>query len=211
MTPLPKDEMRRKYGLPADAFIVVHTGLAPYDMRYLAEAFVILAKRHPNSLLVMTVNRFPSFQAIMDRAGLAANVVYLGMLDRTRLTEAMACADVLALPYTNISVNRYRYPNKLGDYLAAGRPIVTNRTGDLGQLIEQERAGLLADDTPQSFAEQIEKVACDPALGEQLAQRGRQLAEEKLDWRFLAADLERFYHDILSGRPQPAGKQIANR
>src|ERR1022692_2374381 len=51
--PLPKKEMRRRFGLPEEASIAVHTGLAPYDMLYLAEAFVELARRYPGALLVM--------------------------------------------------------------------------------------------------------------------------------------------------------------
>ena len=195
--PLPKDEMRRKFRLPEDAFIAMHTGLAPYDMRYLAESFVILAQRQPRSILVMTARRFPEIEQILASAGLSDRLICLGMLDLTGLGEALACADALLLPYTNCSVNRYRYPNKLGDYLSAGRPIVTNRTGDLGSLVEREGVGLVADDTPEAFAASIEKLATDIHLATELAHRARQFAEQKLDWRFLAADLERFYHDIL--------------
>jgi glycosyltransferase involved in cell wall biosynthesis len=196
--PLPKQEMRRRFGLPADASIAVHTGLAPYDMPYLAEAFVELAKRHPKALLLMTGRHFPVIAQVAEAAGLSDRVVWRGMLDRTELTAAMACADVLLLPYTNRSVNIFRYPNKLGDYLSAGRPIVTNRTGDLGELVVGERVGLVAEDTPESFALAIKQIFDSPELADEMGRRGRDLAETKLDWRFLAADLERFYDETLA-------------
>jgi glycosyltransferase involved in cell wall biosynthesis len=120
------------------------------------------------------------------------------MLDREALSAAMACADVLLLPYTNRPVNLYRYPNKLGDYLSAGRPIVTNDTGDLGRLVAEERVGLVAPDTPEAFALAVKKLFDDVALADELALRGRALAETKLDWRFLARDLEAFYIQILA-------------
>jgi glycosyltransferase involved in cell wall biosynthesis len=195
--PLPRHDMRRRFGLPADALIAVHTGLAPYDMRYLAEAFVELVRRQPNALLVMTGRHFPVVARTIGEAGFSDRLVWLGMRHRAELTAAMACADVLLLPYTNRPVNVFRYPNKLGDYLSAGRPIVTNRTGDLGELVVRERVGLVAEDTPESFALAIKQLFDNPDLAADLGQRGRDLAETKLDWRFLAADLERFYHDIL--------------
>ncbi len=198
--PLPKKEMRRRLGLPEEASIAVHTGLAPYDMGYLAEAFVELVRRHPDALLVMAGRRFPILEQIVAAAGISHRLVRLGMLNRTSLTEAMACADVLLLPYTNRSVNIYRYPNKLGDYLSAGRPIVTNPTGDLGQLVAQERVGLVAQDTPEAFALAIKRLFDDPELADELGRRGRELAESKLDWRFLATGLERFYNETLAGR-----------
>ncbi len=130
--PLPKKEMRRRFGLPEDASIAVHAGLSPYDTEYLARSFVELVRLHPAAMLVVAGRHFPILDRIIAKAGFSSQLVRLGMLDREALTAAMACADVLLLPYTNRSVNLYRYPNKLGDYLSAGRPIVTNNTGDLG-------------------------------------------------------------------------------
>ena len=198
--PLSKTEMRTRFGLPVDASIAVHTGLAPYDMRYLADAFVHVAKQTPKALLVTTGRQFPIVEQILAAAGYSDRLVWLGMLDRDQLTAAMACADVLLLPYTNRSVNVFRYPNKLGDYLSAARPIVTNRTGDLGELVRREQVGLAVEDTPEAFAAAVIQLFENPQLGCELARRGRDLAETRLDWRFLAAGLEGFYHQILSGR-----------
>jgi glycosyltransferase involved in cell wall biosynthesis len=75
---------------------------------------------------------------------------------------------------------------------------VTNATGDLGDLIVQENVGLAVADTPQAFARAIKQLFEDPELAAELGQRGRALAESKLDWRFLAADLDRFYEQIVS-------------
>ena len=196
--PHPKNEMRRRFNLPAEALVAVHTGLAPYDMTYLAKAFVEIARRRPGALLVMAGRPFPMLESIIGRAGLSHQLVRLGMLDQATLSQVMACADVLLLPYTNRSVNLYRYPNKLGDYLCAGRPIVTNRTGDLGRLMVQERVGLAAQDTAESFADAVVRLFDDPALAQEMGERGRVLAESKLDWRFLAAGLERFYHATVT-------------
>jgi glycosyltransferase involved in cell wall biosynthesis len=196
--PMPKKNARRRFGLPENAPIAVHTGLAPYDIRYLAEAFVVLARQHAGAILVMAGRRFPILESIVGAAGFSHQLVSLGMLDRPSLVEAMACADVLLLPYTNRPVNRFRYPNKLGDYLSAGRPIVTNPTGDLGRLVAQERVGLLAPDSPEAFASAIKQLFDQPELADELGQRGRCLAESKLDWGFLATGLESFYHDTLS-------------
>ena len=136
--PFPKDEARRHLGIPLDASVAVHTGLAPYDIRYLAESFVHLAKWRPKALLVTAGRHFPALEEVVGAAGISERVVRLGILDRTELIQAMGCADVLLLPYTNRSVNIYRYPNKLGDYLSAGtsdrhqphgRPRPPGRTG----------------------------------------------------------------------------------
>jgi glycosyltransferase involved in cell wall biosynthesis len=198
--PLPKKEMRRRFGLPENAAIALHAGLSPYDIEYLAKSFVELVRQHPGALLVIAGRRFPILDRIVAEAGFSSQLVRLGMLDREALTAAMACADVLFLPYTNRTVNLYRYPNKLGDYLCAGRPIVTNDTGDLGRLVAEERVGLVVPDTTQAFALAAKQLFDDAALADELGRRARALAESKLDWRFLARDLEILYDQILAAR-----------
>jgi glycosyltransferase involved in cell wall biosynthesis len=196
--PLSKREMRRRFGLPENAAIALHAGLSPYDAAYLANSFVELVRRHPGAMLVIAGRRFPVLDRIIAEAGFSFKLVRLGMLDREALAAAMACADVLLLPYTKRIVNLYRYPNKLGDYLSAGRPIVTNDTGDLGRLVAEERVGLVVPDTPEAFALAVKKLFDDTALADELGRRGRALAETKLDWRFLARDLETFYSQTLA-------------
>lgn len=196
--PLPKKEMRRRFGLPENASIVLHAGLSPYDIEYLARSFLELVRLEPAALLAIAGPQFPLLERIIGQAGFSSRLVRLGMLDRATLAAAMACADVLLLPYTNRPVNLYRYPNKLGDYLSAGRPIVTNRTGDLGRLVAEERVGLAVPDTAEAFARATKQLLDDTALADELGRRGRALAETKLDWRFLARDLEIFYGQILA-------------
>jgi len=197
ITPLPKQAMRRRFGLPENAAIALHTGLAPYDMRYLAEAFVLLAKQQPKALLVMAGRHFPIVAQVVAAAGFSDRLIWLGMQDREGLTAAMGSADVLVLPYTNRSVNSFRYPNKLGDYLSAGRPVVTNRTGDLGQLVVDEQVGLAVEDTPEAFALAMKTLLDNGKLADEMGRRSREVAETKLDWGFLAAGLDRFYHETL--------------
>ncbi len=196
--PISKAEARGRLGFPENASIAVHTGLAPYDAEFLAQSFLQLVKLQPGALLVTTGRRFPALDRAIFSAGLTSQFTHLGMLGRDALPQVFACADALLLPYTDRSVNRFRYPNKLGDYLAAGRPIVTNRTGDLGQLVAEERVGLLADDTPEAFASSIKQLFDDAALRDELGRRARLLAESKLDWGFLAAGLERFYLETIA-------------
>ena len=196
--PLSKLESRRRFGLPEDAPIALHTGLAPYDAEYFAESFVRLARLHPGTLLVLTGHTYPALKKAAAQAGLSRQLISLGMIDLEARTAALAAADILLLPYTNRSVNRFRYPNKLGDYLAAGRPIVTNRTGDLGELVAEEGVGLAVEDTAESFAGAAKRLFDDEELANEMGRRGRALAESKLDWRYLAAGLERFYQETLA-------------
>jgi glycosyltransferase involved in cell wall biosynthesis len=198
--PLPADTMRQKHGLPLDAHIALYAGFAAHDIGLIAEAFVIVARQDPQALLVFTGGRFPELEARLAEEGFADRVRVMNLVPYEQYGEMLACADVLLLPYTNRPINLARYPHKLGDYIAAGRPVVTNPTGDVGPLMKAEGIGLAVDETPEAFADAILRLFSDPDLRARCGQAARRLAEERLSWRTLARSLAMYYQTVSARR-----------
>lgn len=103
------------------------------------------------------------------------------------------------LPYLSSPVNRGRFPNKFGDYLAAGRPIITHRTGDLGELVAREQVGVLASEDPPEFTRLMLDLFQSPAVLDQLGHRARQFAEKEWNCRLRAGQLLDFYQRLTYG------------
>ena len=197
---------RARAGLPANVPIVCYVGFNNYDAEYLARSFVALARRVPEVRMLMVGIQLPEFDAIVERAGLAARVIHRGVVPHAELGAQLACANVMLLPYLDRPINRGRYPNKIGDYMAAGRPTVANPTGDLRQLVERSGCGVLAGEDPEDFALAAAALLEDPARAEALGRRARVAAEEETSWRALAADLAEFYQRVCRAvRSQRAG------
>ena len=196
--PLPKQRMRRTQGLPVDGRIAVHSGFAPYDTALLGEAFVRVAEHDSKAWLLLVGGAFKDVIRLAREAGFADRVLSLGFVPYHRIGEFLACGDVMLLPYSNRGVNAARFPNKSADYLAAGRPVVTNPTGDLGRMVQEEGVGLVADETPESFADAILRLFQDTDLREEMGLRARAVAERRFAWRILARDVEAFYRGLLS-------------
>ena len=203
IVPLPKAEARAKLGLALDRDVVVHIGFAPYDAQLLTETFAALARRNPRALLVLSGGRMRIAEELLDRAGLGERMVHFGVVPYERLGEVLACGDVMLLPYSDRSLNRARYPNRVGDYLAAGRPIATNPTGDVGRMVRDEGVGLVADAEPEAFAGAIQGLLEDAPLREEMGRRARHLAETRLSWRSMAVPLEGLYQELMAGRQRP--------
>jgi glycosyltransferase involved in cell wall biosynthesis len=51
-------------------------------------------------------------------------------------SKFLSCANLFILTLNDNIINRCRWPNKTGDYLAAGRPILTTKVGDLAEMIK---------------------------------------------------------------------------
>ena len=138
--PQPAGEARARFGLPEDALVLVHTGFAPFDDWLLAHTFAELATAEPRAHLLMSGRRFPLVEERAAAVGAGNRVVHVGVVPYRELGSVMSCGDVMVVPYTAQPHNEARFPNRACDYLAAGRPIATNPTGDLARLVTTERS-----------------------------------------------------------------------
>ena len=82
-------------------------------------------------------------------------------------------------------------PNKMFDALAAGRPVLINVPGWLGDTIENNRCGHFVDpEHPDALADALEKLAADPELCQEMGRNGRALAEREFARDILVDRLE---------------------
>lgn len=133
------------------------------------------------------------------RYGLGDEYHEFGWLDYSRYAELLSCADVFVMLLRDNAVNKARWPNKLGDYFAAGRPILANAVGEVGHYMKM---------FPQSFIPvEWDRVSVERAIIGLLRHRAvlpelnvkvRKVAEGVLSWEAKTRKLERFYYEILS-------------
>ena len=74
--------------------------------------------------------------------------------------------------------------------MAAGLPVVATRVGGNSELVKHEASGLLVPvRDPKALAEALEQLLRDPSRRQQMASRGRQIAEQRYDQ---AESMERY-------------------
>ena len=82
-------------------------------------------------------------------------------------------------------------PNKMFDGLAAGRPILINVAGWLGETIDSNQCGQSVDsENPESLANALERLADDPNLRAEMGRNSRELADREFSREKLAIKLE---------------------
>ena len=134
-------------------------------------------------------------QQTLDKFSLGDNFIEFGWVDYAAYPEILSCADVFLLLQKNISTNVARWPNKAGDYFAAGRPILTNVVGDIGEIAKQNPAVFyLADWTEESISARILEIHNQkPDISR--FQKIREFANTH-SWHNKATELENFYKSI---------------
>ena len=114
-----------------------------------------------------------------------------------QINDYFNSCDICWLPFHDTNANRGRWPMKLNDYMAAGRPTVATAVGDVADLIRQEPIGLLAEVDPLSIAEQTARLTGDSDLRRKMGLRARELAISRFSWAALAGQLETLYAEIV--------------
>lgn len=194
--PMDKAQARESLGLPVDAPIVGFTGFVHYDLTLLLSAFDVLAKQRPDVRLLITGKPSPLVRQYAERGNWSDRVLHAGIVSYADLPRYLSAVDLNALPFADKQANRGRWPNKIGDYLSAGRPVVSNPTGDIQDLFTRYDIGTLTDESPEAFARGMATILDDPAHAQAQGVQARQVAEHELSWPNLTQRLEEHYSRI---------------
>ncbi len=196
--PLPKGESRRALGLPEKVPILGYVGFINYDLDCMIRAFPLVRERFPDALLLLVGQKSPVTERLRRECRIPDGIREVGVVPFPELSPYLAAADVLLLPFTDKICNIGRGPIKLGDYMAAGRPIVTHPVGDLRSVFEEdEPIGILAGEGPDGFARAVCTLLAEPERAERYGENARRLAEQKYAWARLAVRLEKIYAACL--------------
>lgn len=185
-------ELRVLHGLEA-RFIALYAGAhgMANDLWQLLEAAELL-REDPRIALVM-VGDGREKEALQAKArGLRLeNVNFLPPVETSRMPLLLADADCGLAVLKAIPMFTTTYPNKMFDYMAAGKPVVLAIDGVARRLVEEAGAGIFVPPgDPEALAGALRQLASDPGEARAMGQRGRSYVEAHYDRAHLALQLE---------------------
>lgn len=190
-----RESCRRALGLAADRPLIGHLGtLFEKDARLLFDSMRLLRKKREDLRLVLIGRHRLKLQRYN---GQRRFLIETGEIGRETLPLWLSACDLLVLPLKRSIANQGRWPSKINDYFASGRPVVSTPVGDIGTIFERERIGLLAEDRPEEFAHALDDLFQDPERQSCLGQRALAFVRDHLDWRLIARGVEKFYNEIV--------------
>jgi len=172
--------------------------LTTKDAQLLAETLRIVRCQIPN-LQFLAIGVSIAGSKLPFRATIQMEddgVVETGRVPFHRIGSYLAACDALLLPLWNNLSNTARWPSRINDYLAAGRPIVATRVGEVGALLEKYAFGLATDSTAQALADGLATIYQNPVQAKAFGENARLLAKGDLNWVHLTEQLETFYLKI---------------
>ena len=192
-------QIRKELGLD-DTFAVVYAGAlgAANDIYTVLRAADRL-RNEPNIRFVLFGDgkeRVP-LEREAQRLNLK-NVVFAGVHAKKEMPFVLASADVCLAILQNIKMFRTTYPNKVFDYMAAGRATILVIDGVIREVIEASKGGAFVqpgDD--EKLASTILELSQDPLRVKQMGVNAREYLVKHLDRRDRLDETLRFLQSLV--------------
>jgi glycosyltransferase involved in cell wall biosynthesis len=140
---------------------------------------------------VVIVGHGPEREQLVRRAAGLRHVTFVGPVPKHEVPAALRLFDACYVGYRHSSLYRFGVsPNKLYDYMAAGRPIIFAADAFNRPVDEAGCGRTVAPDDPAALAAAIRSLAaCPPAERDRIAANARAYVEAHHDYRVLAREL----------------------
>ena len=190
---------RRVHGLEGK-FMVLYAGAhgMSNDLGVVLEAADRLRERAEIAIVLLGDGKDkPALQKRAVELNLP-NVHFLASIPKTEMPAALAAANACLAILKPIPLYATVYPNKVFDYMAAGRVVILAIDGVMREVIESAGAGVFVPPGDSAaLAEAIRSLADDPVRAQAMGMRGRKQVEAHFDRNALAAQLEQQMQELV--------------
>jgi glycosyltransferase involved in cell wall biosynthesis len=135
------------------------------------------------------------------------NVLFLPPVPKQDMAEVLAAGDCGIAILKPIPLYGTTYPNKVFDYMAAGRPVLLAIDGVIRKVVEEAQAGLaVPPGNARALADAVRLLADDPAGARTMGARGRAAVERDFGREGQAREMERLMRGLVHpAKPETEG------
>ena len=191
-------DFRKEHGL-IDQFVVLYAGAhgMSNDLDVVLDAAELLQQTTSIKIVLLGSGKEkPRLQEEAIKKGLT-NIIFLPPVSKLEMGEALAAADACLAILKPIELYKTTYPNKVFDYMAAGRPVVLAIEGVIKQVIEEAEAGVaVPPGNPAAMASAIRELASNPDRCQALGMNGRKMIEANFSRKVLAEEFTSLLESI---------------
>lgn len=129
------------------------------------------------------------------RLGIRPNLIFTGY-KKDDYRETFACLNfkVFLMPGSDGACRAVR------EAMALGIPVIAARRGMLPEIIENNRNGIIIDDSPENLADAMLRLIENPGLRQALGRNAREKAQQEFDLVKQTKKIEAIYEHVLQRR-----------
>jgi glycosyltransferase involved in cell wall biosynthesis len=182
---------KRLHNLDAK-FVVLYAGAhgLSNDLGIILQAAQILMPRKDVIFVLLGDGKDkPALQTQAASDGLD-NILFLPPIPKVEMPAALAAADACIAILRPVEMYKTTYPNKVFDYMAAGKPVILAIDGVIREVIENANAGIpVHPGDPEALSQAVLQLADDPELAHRMGCKARIYVVNHFDRSILASKL----------------------
>ncbi len=199
--PAASGESFRKSNQLEDKFVAVYAGAhgMSNDLTVVLESANLLVNE--KNIHIVFLGDGKEKPALMAQAKDLSNVTFLPSVPKAEMASALAGADACIAILKPLEEYKTTYPNKVFDYMAAGRPVALAIDGVIREVVEAADCGIFAvpGDATQ-LADAIRRLADDPRQSRLMGLRGRKYLEANFSRAVIGEKLAKLLGELLPGK-----------
>jgi glycosyltransferase involved in cell wall biosynthesis len=208
----PDMEYKRSLGIAEEEFVVAYTGnLHPANAAEIRSLYLAVALLNRRGVRVRLVRTGQDYAPLTDHGEslLRGFSIELGFVQRADLPRLLSISSVLVQPGRADDFNVYRFPSKIPEFLASGKPVVLPGC-NIGCYLENEREAIVLPRCGAlEIARTLEGLLPDIQRRQAIGEAGAAFASQNLRWCIAAERLFPFFEQLMNdsrGGAAPASK-----
>ncbi len=195
---LDGDSFRAAHDLQG-RFLVMYAGAhgMSNDLAVVLEAAALIDDQPDIAIVLLGAGKEkPALIAMAQAMGLS-NLHFLPPVPKGEMPRALAAADACIAILKPIEMYKTVYPNKVFDYMAAGRPVILAIDGVIRQVVEVAGSGVyVPPGDAKALANAIRELAANPAMRQSMGLAGRRCVEEAFSRELLAEKMAEIIEEM---------------
>lgn len=192
-------EFLKPYGLDGK-FIAMYAGAhgLSNDLGVVLEAAALLLNRQ--DIRIVFVGDGKEKPRLLEQAARLnlTNVVFLPSQPKNQMANVLASADACIAILKPIELYRTTYPNKVFDYMAAGKAVVLAIGGVISDVVTGEGAGIaVTPGDPAALAQAIQTLADDQESARRMGAAGRVAVEQRYNRNISSQQFAQIIEDMV--------------
>jgi len=204
--PMDKTECRRQLGLPPDGKYLVFLGSLKqwHGIDRLVPLMPALVDDIPDLhlLIVGDGEKKEGLKRWIDEKQMGQNIILAGRVPFEEVPLYINSGDICLAPYFEEGLNETGIsPLKIFEYMACGRPIITNPVGGLDALFREHEIGVMIHSmNPTDWEKPIKDLLGDPEKMETLGNNGLRAVQTHYSWEAICKKIEITLERIVSSK-----------
>jgi glycosyltransferase involved in cell wall biosynthesis len=198
--PAASGESFRKGNQLEDKFVALYAGAhgMSNDLTVVLESASLLANEKNIHIVFLGDGKEKPALLAQAKEMKLSNVSFLPSVPKAEMASALAGADACIAILKPLEEYKTTYPNKVFDYMAAGRPVALAIDGVIREVVEAADCGIFAAPGDASqLADAIRKLAADPKRSQIMGLRGRKYLEQNFSRAVIGEKLVKLLEEIV--------------